>query len=99
MEVLERFASAEHCSQWLDPLMAGEIRSAYLMTEPQVASSDATNIAMRCVRDGDHYLVSGEKVFITSGMRADFFTVAVRTDPAQRGAGGRCCIAGVSLHR
>ena len=65
MEVLSRFASPAHQERWLKPLMTGEIRSAYLMTEPQVASSDATNISMSCVRDGDHYILNGEKWWIT----------------------------------
>ncbi|GKX34364.1 MAG: acyl-CoA dehydrogenase [Rhizobiaceae bacterium MnEN-MB40S] len=61
MEVLERFSSEEHKEKWLAPLLDGKIRSAYLMTEPDVASSDATNIEMSCVRDGDEYVLNGEK--------------------------------------
>src|SRR5437868_239132 len=59
MEVLMRYGSREHKRQWLKPLMEGEIRSAFLMTEPAVASSDATNIETRIQRDGDHYVIPG----------------------------------------
>jgi alkylation response protein AidB-like acyl-CoA dehydrogenase len=61
MEVLHRYGTREHKEKWLRPLMHGEIRSAFLMTEPAVASSDATNIQTSMVRDGDHYVVNGTK--------------------------------------
>ncbi|HSV45138.1 MAG TPA: acyl-CoA dehydrogenase family protein, partial [Ramlibacter sp.] len=69
------------------PVLAGEKIAALAITEPG-GGSDVAALATRAVRDGDHYVVDGEKTFITSGMRADFFTVAVRTDPANRGASG-----------
>ncbi|MFH1795228.1 MAG: acyl-CoA dehydrogenase family protein [Pseudomonadota bacterium] len=81
MEVLERYGATEHKEKWLKPLLEGKIRSAFLMTEPDVASSDATNISMRCERDGDEYVLNGEKWW-SSGAgdpRCAIYIVMVRT--------------------
>ncbi|MCB1449930.1 MAG: acyl-CoA dehydrogenase family protein [Nitratireductor sp.] len=86
MEVLERYGSEEHKQKWLKPLLEGEIRSAFLMTEPDVASSDATNIAMSCVRDGDEYVLNGEKWW-SSGAgdpRCAIYIVMVASPDANR---------------
>jgi acyl-CoA dehydrogenase len=71
----------------IPPVLAGEKIAALAVTEPS-GGSDVAALRTTAVRDGDHYVVNGEKTFITSGMRADFITSAVRTDPAIKGAGG-----------
>ena len=83
MEVLERYGSEEHKEQWLKPLLAGEIRSAFAMTEPGVASSDATNISTRAVLDGSEWVISGEKFYISGAgdARCKIMIVMVVTDP------------------
>jgi acyl-CoA dehydrogenase len=83
MEVLERYGTEEHKERWLKPLLAGEIRSAFAMTEPAVASSDATNIESRIERDGNHYVINGRKWW-TSGandVRCKVLIFMGKTDP------------------
>ena len=83
METLERYASEAMKDRWLEPLLRGEIRSAFLMTEPDVASSDATNIQCRIERDGDHYVINGRKWW-SSGAgdpRCAVYIVMGKTDP------------------
>ncbi|NNG37797.1 acyl-CoA dehydrogenase [Flexivirga sp. ID2601S] len=84
MEVLNEFGTPEQQEQWLKPLLAGEIRSSFAMTEPDVASSDATNIGTRIERDGDEYVINGRKWWITGAMdpNAKIFIVMGKTDPS-----------------
>jgi len=83
-EVLAQFGTEEQKKRWLEPLLAGEIRSAFAMTEPAVASSDATNIELSIVRDGDEYVLNGRKWWITGAMnpRCEIFIVMGKTDPS-----------------
>src|SRR5205814_7490631 len=83
MEVLERYGTEEHKKQWLEPLLEGKIRSCFAMTEPDVASSDATNIRSRIVREGEHYVVNGRKWWSSGAMdpRCRLFIFMGQTDP------------------
>jgi acyl-CoA dehydrogenase len=83
METLHLFGTEAQKEQWLTPLLEGEIRSAFAMTEPQVASSDATNIETSIVRDGDDYVINGRKWWIsgTADPRCAIFIVMGKTDP------------------
>jgi acyl-CoA dehydrogenase len=84
MELLTEFGSAEQQQRWLRPLLDGEIRSAFCMTEPDVASSDATNISTRIERDGDEYVINGRKWWSSGAMdpRCAILIVMGKTEPA-----------------
>lgn len=83
MEILSMFGTPEQKKQWLEPLLAGEIRSAFSMTEPAVASSDATNIQCEIRRDGDEYVINGRKWFTSGAMNeaCKLLIVMGKTDP------------------
>ncbi|MGW5385317.1 acyl-CoA dehydrogenase family protein [Nocardia sp. NPDC003963] len=83
MELLHLLGTEQQRRDWLEPLLAGEIRSAFAMTEPDVASSDATNIATRIERDGDDFVIDGRKWWTSGAMdpRCAFFVVMGKTDP------------------
>lgn len=84
METLHLFGTPEQKTRWLDPLLSGEIRSAFAMTEPDVASSDATNITTQIVRDGDSFVINGRKWWISGAAdeRCQVFIVMGKTDPS-----------------
>ncbi|MBV1893603.1 MAG: acyl-CoA dehydrogenase family protein [Ilumatobacteraceae bacterium] len=83
MEVLERIGTPEQKAMWLEPLLRGEIRSAFAMTEPDLASSDAKNISCQAVRDGDEWVITGEKYFISGAgdPRCKIMITMVQTNP------------------
>ena len=83
MEVLAQFGTKEQQDRWLTPLLAGEIRSAFVMTEPDVASSDANNIEMTMKREGDEYVINGRKWWSTGAMspKCEILIVMGKTDP------------------
>ncbi|MCC5811426.1 MAG: acyl-CoA dehydrogenase family protein [Ectothiorhodospiraceae bacterium] len=83
MEVFVKYGTPEQQERWLKPLLEGKIRSAFAMTEPAVASSDATNVETSIMRDGDHYVINGRKWFITNAMheRCEIFIVMGKSDP------------------
>ncbi len=83
MEVLAKYGNDEQKKQWLEPLLEGKIRSAFAMTEPEVASSDATNIETNIVRDGDEYVINGRKFYISGACRksCEIMIVMGKTDP------------------
>jgi acyl-CoA dehydrogenase len=83
METIERYGTEEHKRQWLEPLLRGEIRSAFLMTEPDVASSDATNIQCRIEKQGNEYVINGRKWWSSGGgdPRCKLYIVMGRTNP------------------
>src|ERR1044072_1985625 len=83
-EIIALAGTEEQKRRWLHPLLAGELKSAFSMTEPEVAGSDPTLLRTRAVRDGDEWVINGHKWFSTNGSIADFFIVMAVTDPDAR---------------
>ena len=101
MEVFMRYGTKEQKRKWLRPLMNGEIRSAFLMTEPAVASSDATNIETSIKRDGDHYVINGRKWW-SSGVGDPRCKIAIlmgKTDPSRGEASAAVADPGAARHQ
>ncbi|KAF2654729.1 acyl-CoA dehydrogenase NM domain-like protein [Lophiostoma macrostomum CBS 122681] len=108
MEVIAKYGSEQQKRRWLDPLLQGKIRSAFLMTEPQVASSDATNIEMTITKDGDEYVLNGQKWW-SSGIgdpRCEIYIVLGKTDPKNSNKYAQQSVilvphtaAGITIHR
>lgn len=86
MEILAKYGAPEHIERWLKPLLAGEIRSAFVMTEPAVASSDTTNIQTSIAPDGDDYVINGLKWWISGAMdpRCKLFILLGRTEDTEK---------------
>jgi acyl-CoA dehydrogenase len=108
MEVLAKYGSPAQQEEWLTPLLEGKIRSAFLMTEPDIASSDATNIALTMKREGDHYILNGSKWWSSGAGSPDckLFIVMGQTDPSNPNAYKRQSVIlvpaatpGVRIHR
>ncbi len=101
MEVLHQFATEEQKQQWLNPLLEGEIRSSFAMTEPDVASSDATNIALRIERSGDEYVLNGRKWWISGALHphCKIMIVMGKSSPRRPGIVSRARSSCRSIHR
>ncbi len=107
METIERYGTDAQKAQWLEPLLCGEIRSAFLMTEPEVASSDATNIRCSITRDGDDYVIDSHKWWSSDAgdPRCKVYIVMGKTDPDAPKHAQQSMIlvpadaAGVTVHR
>ena len=83
MEILAEFGTPEQKKRWLEPLLAGEIRSCFSMTEPEVSGADPTGLRTRADRDGDHYVINGHKWFTSGAVGARFAIVMAVTNPGR----------------